>query len=158
MENKISYHRNLNWLSSVVLVLTTVYILYLYGSLPDRIPTHFNGLGEPDGWGDKSSIFILLGITYFIHLLLRFLPVKPKKNSAAKNNDPEKVQTQIAISTDMKVELNTTITILLSYILCASLWVVLGYQKGLGVWFTPIFLILVLFPIIRALRRGLSLV
>ena len=30
--------------------------------LPERIPTHFNRLGEPDGWGSPDSLWMTLAV------------------------------------------------------------------------------------------------
>ena len=51
-------------ISNLILVLIFIltpfaYALYLFPSLPEIIPTHFNASGEADAWGNKSSIFLL---------------------------------------------------------------------------------------------------
>lgn len=46
----------------LVLILIAIpmgYAFYLYPSLPNTIPIHFNIKGEVDGWGDRESIFLL---------------------------------------------------------------------------------------------------
>ena len=39
-----------------ILALPFVYLGIIYNSLPATIPTHFNFKGEPDNYGDKSSL------------------------------------------------------------------------------------------------------
>lgn len=67
---------------------------FYYGSLPDEIPTHFNGLGEPDSYGGKASIWIIPGIGVAIFFLFTYLmriphsfnfPVKITEENAAVN-------------------------------------------------------------------------
>lgn len=56
-----------------VLVLAAIY----WQDMPDRIPTHFNLMGQPDGWGGKSSflIFPVLSLILFIMLtVFSFFP------------------------------------------------------------------------------------
>jgi uncharacterized membrane protein len=44
----------------VALVLSLVaFSVTVYDSLPDRIPTHFNGAGEADAYGSRSSWWML---------------------------------------------------------------------------------------------------
>jgi hypothetical protein len=40
-----------------------------YDGLPGRIPTHFDIQGVADGWGDKSSLWSLAGLSAFMYLL-----------------------------------------------------------------------------------------
>ncbi len=59
----------------VLLILAPlVYASFLYPSLPDTIPIHFNAKGEADGWGSKESIFLapaILGlVSIFVYTLL----------------------------------------------------------------------------------------
>ncbi len=47
-----------------------VYLLMQWSSLPDNVPVHFNFAGEPDNWGHKGLIWLLLfiGISMWIGL------------------------------------------------------------------------------------------
>lgn len=48
-----------------------------YAGLPDQIPTHFNLVGNPDAYGNKSMVFILPAIATFSTLLLFLLARYP---------------------------------------------------------------------------------
>ncbi|MEY2648394.1 MAG: Immunity protein SdpI, partial [Bacteroidota bacterium] len=52
---------NLIWVI-VCIAIPFAYAFYLYPTLPETIPTHFNLEGKADAWGDKSNIFLLPGI------------------------------------------------------------------------------------------------
>ncbi len=56
------------------------YSLWLYSSLPERIPTHWNWKGEVDGWGSRSfGSFFLPGMSAGLFLLFLALPwLSPK--------------------------------------------------------------------------------
>ncbi len=41
-------------------------ILYYFPNLPGNMASHFNGLGEPDGWMSKQSFLILEGVILLI--------------------------------------------------------------------------------------------
>ena len=61
-------------LALVLLAIPFGYAAYVYPSLPETIPTHFNLKGEADGFGAKDSIFlgpgIIAGVGLFTFLLL----------------------------------------------------------------------------------------
>ncbi|TMM59352.1 DUF1648 domain-containing protein [Maribacter algarum] len=61
--------------------LPIVYALYLWNSLPEKIPTHWNLKGEIDGWGSKEPFIIFfITIPVFIYILFLVLPmIDPKK-------------------------------------------------------------------------------
>lgn len=60
----------------VSVLLTTLSFVYAsieYSDLPNQIPTHFNGSGEIDGHGDKSTIWYLIGLFTTLTIGLFFL-------------------------------------------------------------------------------------
>jgi uncharacterized membrane protein len=75
-------------LALVILAIPFGYAAYIYPSLPQTIPTHFNIKGEADGFGERSAIFlgpgILSGVGLFTFLLL----------SNLKNFDPKKFKSE----------------------------------------------------------------
>lgn len=67
-----------------ILLFPFGYALYLYPTLPEIIPTHFNIKGEADGYGSRGTIFLLpliMGITGFmVYLLLTNIKfIDPKR-------------------------------------------------------------------------------
>ncbi len=69
----------------VALGIPFIYATYLYPTLPDTIPTHFNIRGEADGWGGRDSIFLGPGIIAFAGLFTYFLLANIKKLDPKKN-------------------------------------------------------------------------
>ena len=72
-------------------LLPFAFAYYLYPTLPQIIPTHFNASGEVDAWGDKSTIFLLPGImgvvSIFVYALLTNIKkIDPKRASNVDNN------------------------------------------------------------------------
>lgn len=62
-----------------------VYAAYLYPSLPEIIPTHFNIKGEADGFGGKGSIYVgpsIMGMaSLFTYLFLTYIKkIDPKRS------------------------------------------------------------------------------
>lgn len=70
------------------LLLPFAYAFYIFPSLPEVIPIHFNASGDADAWGDKSSIFLLpciMGITsLFVYFILSNVKkIDPKRYASA---------------------------------------------------------------------------
>ena len=71
MEEKIEIRKNaLDVIETIVSLLcivgVVVYLLLAWGSIPDRIPGHYNALGEVDHWSGKSSLIVLPIISWLI--------------------------------------------------------------------------------------------
>jgi uncharacterized membrane protein len=75
-------------LALVILAVPFAYAAFIYPTLPQTIPTHFNMKGEADAFGERSTIFlgpgILSGVGLFTFLLL----------SNIKNIDPKKFKAE----------------------------------------------------------------
>ncbi|MBT8271036.1 MAG: DUF1648 domain-containing protein [Bacteroidia bacterium] len=64
-------------LNITLLLLIWGYTFSNFFDLPDTIPTHFNGQGEPDAYGGKGTIFILPLIAtalFFLMFILNRFP------------------------------------------------------------------------------------
>jgi uncharacterized membrane protein len=64
-----------------IVLIPFIYLAFLWNTLPEKVPTHWNYKGEIDRWGDKYSLigllFLLPVLTY---LLLLIIPkIDPKK-------------------------------------------------------------------------------
>ena len=84
MKNSVTYLL----IAIVLLAIPFGYAAYLYPSLPEIIPTHFNIKGEADGFGGKDSIFIGPGILGATGLFTFFLI------SNIKYFDPKRYKTE----------------------------------------------------------------
>lgn len=68
------------WPFWLIIIAPLIYILAMWGRIPQTVPMHFGIDGEPDGWGAKETLFILPGVNIFIYLLLFYLPAfDPKR-------------------------------------------------------------------------------
>ena len=63
-----------DWASIGIVVLLFVVSFYLYPSLPEEIPTHWNAEGKVDGYGSKEMIFLFPVISFLIYGLFLVLP------------------------------------------------------------------------------------
>ena len=76
---KLSFRKELPIIA--IVLIPFIYLAFLWKTLPEKVPTHWNSSGEIDRWGDKYSLigllFLLPVLTY---LLLLVIPkIDPKK-------------------------------------------------------------------------------
>ena len=57
----------------VLTVATTAHAVYGSDPLPDRIPTHFDAAGNPDGWGKPAMLWLLPVLSTAIFLLMTWV-------------------------------------------------------------------------------------
>lgn len=58
------------WMSIAVITAVIVTTLAMYGSLPERMPTHWNIQGEVDGWSSKSSGVSIMPVAMIVLFLI----------------------------------------------------------------------------------------
>lgn len=63
------------FLTFLFISFSIYYPLANYDLMPDRIPTHFDKMGRPDAWSDKSIGTLLLAPLITIPTLLIMLPI-----------------------------------------------------------------------------------
>ncbi len=74
-------------LIAIILALPFIYLASVYNNLPATVPTHFNFKGEPDNYGDKSSLIfttiLISAVSLGTYLLVKNAhKIDPKKAAA----------------------------------------------------------------------------
>jgi len=84
----------------VFILLPFGYAIYLYPSLDNQIPIHFNIEGKADGWASRNSIFIMPLIMGFVSLFTFLLLTNIEKfDPKARASNTKDMLTPIAIFT-----------------------------------------------------------
>lgn len=115
---------NLQKMSWMVVVFQFVLIAIYWNALPSDIPVHFNAIGTPDRFGEKSNIFLLPIISLALMGMFRFInkqtiQINPHKYGA-KNKE------QLSITRLFLVEIQFFISFLFLYLLYNSIMVGIG--------------------------------
>ena len=65
------------WLQQILIILVSMlpaaYILKIWPSIPDIVPTHFNSAMEPNGYSSKSGLLAISSVLAAVSVLLYFL-------------------------------------------------------------------------------------
>ena len=154
-------HNKIDFISAAILIAVTIYGAMKYPNLPQEVPIHFNGAGEADAWGDKSSIWAFYGImifTFMIQLLVTIHSRNAKPESLRrwstgyKGLTDEQIVKMSQYSAVQLSYLNLFLTTILCYIFYQIIRVGEGLANGLGAWLMPVLLIGVFVPIINMFR------
>lgn len=122
--------------------------IYYFPKLPETIPTHFNGLGQPDGYSSKSSFWIMPGISVFLYILLTLVNRFPHKFNYLVKITPQNALKQYTMGTRMIRLMKAILVWLFLYINFTIIQSADPQSKGLGLWFLPVFLGCIFIPLI----------
>ena len=79
---KIKINKKLVLFTSILILLSSLVGCVFWYQLPEKMPTHFNLLGQADGYNHKVfAIFGLPALMLLMHWVLLFLMVKDPKSS-----------------------------------------------------------------------------
>ncbi|MEL6720657.1 MAG: DUF1648 domain-containing protein [Bacteroidota bacterium] len=143
--------RLLDTLTILALALLILLPVLNYGSLPEEVPTHFNGKGEVDAWDSKSYIWILPGIGVLMAVFMHFLTKIPHHYNYTVEITEENAPTQYQRARTVIRFFNTFDTVLF----LAITWFMIQGAKGNTTgskWMLPIIIIATLCAVIYAFR------
>lgn len=130
---------------------TGIFLIVIWGSLPDKIPTHFNALGEADGYGSPSNLIFIFVMMFVLCLMIFAITLFPNIwNMPGKitENNSNKAYSYMR---SMLCCLSLILALTFSYMTIMS-----ALQKSLGIWFTAVSLILtfgdIIFFIVKTVR------
>ncbi len=122
------------------LFLCLVYVILEWSGLPNRVPIHFNALGEADNWGGKASLLALpiVGMIIWsgLSILERYPHVYNYVVKITKGNATLQYRSAVALIHFLK----NTIAILFAYLTIESVSIASGALEGISPWVLPLFL------------------
>jgi uncharacterized membrane protein len=107
--------------------------------LPQRIPIHFGASGDPNGWGDKNMLLLLLSSTIGMAILLTIAETRQRLINVPLNVDRDSPQVR-SILRSMAIVMKAVIILAFFWITDATMRTALGEAHGLGRAFLPLFL------------------
>jgi len=127
-----------NFFTLVLIVFIVCFVIVIFPSLPDTIPTHFNGNGEVDGTGGKKSIYGIVGFTVLMAIGLYVLSFKSQWFSSYPVPLTQKnKEFQQNLAASMIRQLNAFITACMCYIIVCIAMIAKGQfsTSSLGIGF-----------------------
>ena len=129
-------------LAFLFLLIQIVIPIVYYNQLHETVPTHFNGVGQADGFGSRSTLWILPITSLFMYLLMTVVESFPHIYNYPVEITPENATVQYRIATRLIRILKTVILMIFSFITYQTIKTATGAASGLGKAFLPVFLLL----------------
>lgn len=147
MKNLKASYRIINIISLLVFIVSIVALILYWKEIPDTIPTHYNGAGIPDNYGDKSILILLIFAEVFTLGTMVFAMFVVKLTMASNH---ENVKEGIIEKTiyPMLAVLNLLLVLMFAYMIYCS-----ATCKALGKAFMPVVLIGSFLPIVYYLYK-----
>ena len=139
----------IEFISITLLILMWSYCFVNYKELPDTIATHFNAIGEADGFGSKHTIWIIPSIATVMYIGLFVLNKYPHTHNYMVNINEENALKNYRFSTRTLRIVNFLCVVLMAYITYMIVESAYGKQFNLGTWFVPIVIgVSIILPIV----------
>lgn len=148
----------LEGLAFLAMAATWAVVLVAWSHLPDQIPTHFDLGGEPDAYGPRRSLFLLVGVQLAIWVGMTLLILLVPRGTInwpgeITETNAQRVATSIR---GMLRGMKAFVVVLLGFLALETVLIGLGRQARLADWLLPVALILPPFMLAVGLAYGLS--
>ena len=144
MKNKTStYDVVINIISIGLLLGITIFFLFIWEDLPNKVPAHYNVQGDIDRWGNKGELWILPITSWLMYIGLTTIERLPKIWNTGFKVTKENEEQVYRTTKNMLVNIKLLLMINFTYLALNSF---LG--KNLSSWYLPVILLLVFSSII----------
>ncbi len=141
----------INLICLLLLLGVAGYLAVNWSSIPDKIPSHYNAVGEVDSWGNKMELLVLAIIGWIMYIGITVL-----------EQFPQVWNTGVTVTEENKARIYPILKMMISTLklLVVGVFVFLALNsalaKALPLWFLPVFLVLmfgsIVFFIVRLIR------
>lgn len=121
----------------ILLIVTTLYTIYMYIQLPEKIPIHYNAAGVIDRYGNKLEIFILLIVTWVMYIGLSLVTRVPQFWNTGVSVTAENKDRVYRILKNMLKIIKMEVIVIFCYLIYNTTTL-----YDLPKWFVPVFLVL----------------
>ncbi|GJD22497.1 hypothetical protein RIVM261_074530 [Rivularia sp. IAM M-261] len=138
--------------------LVVLFVVAIYGwfVLPDTIPMHFGFDGRPNAWGSKRILWMLPGLALFFYGFLTYLNRTPHKFNYLVPINENNARRQYAIALSMLNWLKVELIWIFAFMQCLMYSLATSQSFSWGIWFVPVFFLVVLGTVTYWLRQSLQ--
>ncbi len=136
----------IEYLTLVILFLLWFSLIITYSTLPDVIPSHFNGSGDADGYSHKSSVIILPVVATIIYIGMTVINKYPHIYNYPGVITIENAERMYTTTTRVIRSLKLAVVVIFSLIGLLTYRAAFKEGAGLGSWFLPFVFIAVALP------------
>jgi uncharacterized membrane protein len=143
--SRSAFENTLILVAGMGLIFSITATISSWPALPQRIPSHFNMAGEPDGWSGRSILILLPVVSLTLYLMLTIFSSFPHIYNYPFPITEKNANRQYSLARSLLLAIDVEITWLFAYIQRTSIQVALGHLKGLGPLFIMIFVSIIFF-------------
>jgi uncharacterized membrane protein len=140
--------RLLEWTSLLLLAVLWTGTIAFFSKLPDQIPSHFDAAGQADDFSHKKSIFVLPIISTVLYAGMTILNRYPHIFNYPTIVTAENARRLYTSATRLVRVLKLVVVVIFSGIVFMTYKISLSDTEGLGAWFLPVVVGLMLLPVI----------
>lgn len=140
---KNKYDIVVNTVCVILLLGILVYLILNWNSIPDKIPGHYNAMGEIDRMGSKNELLVLLMISWLMYIGMTVLEKFPQAWNTGVTVTEENKERVYKVLKNMISTMKLIMVTNFAYLTINS-----SLAMSLSVWFLPVFLTLMLGSII----------
>lgn len=135
-------------MSIIGLVCAFYAMIRFWPELPATIPKHFGIDGKVDAWGDRSSLYFLLGVNLLLYVGLSASRWFPQYFNYPVQITEDNARRQYQLAIWFMSILKAQVVWLFVYLQWQTIQVALGYENGLGAWLIAVVLVVPLLSLI----------
>lgn len=125
-----------------------IFLIYHWNELPDRVPAHYNAVGEVDRWGSKMELLILPAIGVIMGVMMQVLEKFPEVHNYPERLNENNAKAFYLVSRKLLNQIKNICFMIFAFILFESASIALEKSDGFGVWFLPVVLVSTMIPIV----------
>ena len=141
----------MDWIAILALLVLWAITVYQYGSLPPRIPVHFNFKGEIDSYANKTTLFILPAVVTIVVLGLTLLNTRPDLFNYPRKISPENAEREYKTATRLIRIIKLVISVFSVIVIIELIRSAKAGHSTLKWWSIPAFILAIVVPIIVSL-------
>ncbi|MFJ8262012.1 DUF1648 domain-containing protein [Rummeliibacillus sp. NPDC094406] len=132
----------------IIYVSSILLLIFNWSVLPEKVPAHYNALGEVDRYGSKWELIILPCIGIFLLVFMQVLEKHPEAHNYPSRLNESNAQQFYLHSRKLMNKIKNICLIIFSCIIFESISLSLGWGYDFGMWLLPIIFIATGIPII----------
>lgn len=141
-------------LTALLVLLTAALAFWGYLNIASDIPVHFGSDGLPDRYGSPSSLWMIPIIQGILVGSVWYLSHFPHLFNYLEEITRDNAERQYRMAQRLLRLVNFSVALIFLAIQLGTIRTALGIQEGLGPAFTPVFLSLLMGPILYYLYRS----
>ncbi|UTR12784.1 DUF1648 domain-containing protein [Evansella sp. LMS18] len=128
-------------------------LVFVWNTLPEEVPAHYNAAGEVNRWGSKYELFILPIVGAFTAVFMAVFERFPEIHSYPKRLNESNAKEFYLNSRKILNQVKNICLIIFALILFESVSIAAGWGSRIGMWFLPLVIVGTCVPIVTGLIR-----